>query len=181
MVIEQDKRYSHSEFQAFSELPENRDHLFELIRGKIVRKQSTFISSRLAVRVGYFIGSFADEIGYVTGSDGTYILSDEDEFMPDVGYISKLSLPIEPEREVLGPPDLAVEVKSPSDTKRQLRLKAEDYLRFGTKLVWLIFPEEQLAEVYMPDQDVVTVLIDDVLDGGTVLPGFTLPLRDIFI
>jgi Uma2 family endonuclease len=101
--------------------------------------------------------------------------------MPDVGYISRARMPETPRREVLVAPDLAVEVKSPTDSKRKMRIKAEDYLAYGTKLVWLVFRDEQLVEVYSPDQeDVIIVGIDGVVDGGDVLPGFTLPVARIF-
>ncbi len=179
MVI-QEKRYTIAEFHTFTEREDNKNRLFELINGEIVEKVASFTPSKLAMRIGRFIGNVSDELGYVTGADGSYILSEDYEFMPDVGYISKARLPEEPAREVNGPPDLAVEVKSPTDSKRALRLKAEDYLRFGTKMVWLVFPDEQLVEVYVPGQDVQEVKIDGILDGGDVLPGFTLPVRDIF-
>jgi Uma2 family endonuclease len=182
MVLQQEKHYTLSEFHAFAERSENKNRLFELIAGEIVEKMASFKSSRIAMHIGHLLSNYLDQnsIGYVTGSDGSYILSEDDEFMPDVGYISKARLPVEPEREVQGPPDLAVEVKSPTDTKRQLRRKAEDYMRFGTKMAWLVFPDEQSVEVYLPDQDVITVGLDGTLNGGDVLPGFTLPVRDIF-
>lgn len=176
----QEKRYTLAEFHAFSELPENKNRLLELINGEIVEKVASFTPSKIAMRIGRFIGNFADPIGYITGADGSYILSPEHEFMPDVGYISKARLPHEPERQVQGPPDLAVEVKSPTDSKREMRQKAEDYLRFDTKMVWLVFPDERRVEVYVLDEDVQEFGIDDMLDGGDVLPGFSLPVRDIF-
>ncbi len=179
----QEKRYTLDEFHAFSERPENRDRLFELIDGVIVQKMASFTPSQVAMRIGRYLGFYVDEhnLGYVTGADGSYILSPGFELIPDVAFISKVRLPVIPEREVEGPPDLAVEVKSPTDSKRQLRHKAEDYLRFGTKMVWLVFPEDQRVEVYrQEDQDVLEVGIDGVLDGGDVLPGFMLPVRSIF-
>lgn len=179
MVVQQ-KRYTLAEYQAFAELPENKNRLFELIDGEILEKVASFTPSKIAMRIGRFFGNFTDDIGYVTGADGTYVLSETHSFMPDVGYISKASLPQEPEREVYGAPDLAVEVKSPTDSKRELRLKAEDYLRFGAKMVWLVFPEERRVEVYELDQDVLELGIDDTLDGGDVLPGFSLRVSEIF-
>ena len=171
-----------NEFYEFITRPENIERNFELIAGEIVEKMASFTPSRIAARISHKISSYLDQndIGYVTGADGSYILSPEHEFMPDVVYISKERLPQEPEREVQGAPDLAVEVKSPTDSKRGLRQKAEDYLRFGTKLVWLVFPEEKRIEVYEPDQDVLEFGIDDTLDGGDVLPDFKLAVRDIF-
>lgn len=181
MVI-QEKRYTLAEFHAFAERSENKNRLFELINGEIVEKVASFTPSRIALRIGYLLATYLDQhdIGYVTGADGSYILSPGYEVMPDVGYISKERLPREPEREVEGPPDLAVEVKSPTDSKRELRQKAEVYLRFGTKMVWLVFLEDQRVEVYVPDDDVREFDINGVLDGGEVLPGFTLSVSEIF-
>jgi Uma2 family endonuclease len=87
---------------------------------------------------------------------------------------------ISPPSEVQGAPDLAVEVKSPTDSKPDMRQKAEDYPRFGTLMVWLVFPDDLEVEIYVPDKDVQTVKIDGTLDGGAVLPGFTLAVREIF-
>lgn len=181
MVI-REKRYTLAEFHEFSERAENSDRLFQLIGGKIVEKAGNFIPSQIAGWILTFINMYLlkNPIGYVTGADGSYVLSPDHEFMPDVGYISKESLPERPSRQVLRQPDLAVEVKSPTDSKRQTRLKAEDYLRFGTKLVWLVFPDEQRVEVYELDQDVVEIGINGVLDSGDLLPAFKLPVRDIF-
>lgn len=182
MVIQQQMRYTSAEFEAFIALPENRERLFELIEGEIVEKVGSFIPSTIAIRIAFLLSIFLEThpIGYVTGSDGTYRLSSDNAPMPDVAYISKASLPEAPEREVDGPPDLAVEVKSPNDTKRELRLKAELYLRYGTKMVWLVFPDEQAVEVYVPNEDVILVGIDGTLDGREVLPDFILAVKEIF-
>lgn len=181
MVI-QKRTYTYAEYAAFIDRPENADRIFELIEGEIVEKMPSFTPSKIGMRIGRLVGNFVDEheIGYMTGADGGYILSDEDTFNPDVAYISKAHLPEIPNREVIGPPDFAVEVKSPTDSKREMRRKAEKYLAYGTRLVWLVFPDEQTIEVYVPDEDVKTVGIDGVLDGGEVLLGFTLTVGDIF-
>jgi Uma2 family endonuclease len=76
-------------------------------------------------------------------------------------------------------PDLAVEVKSPDDSLKLLRDKAHYYLANGTRLVWLVIPEKRLVEVYTPDDEQI-LTEEDTLSGEDVLPGFTLPVRDIF-
>ena len=143
---------------------------------------ASFEPSRIAARIVRLIGNFIDErdLGYVTGADGGYIMPNGDVLIPDVAYISKERMPAEPQREAPVPPDLAVEVKSPTDSKRQMRKKAERYLDNGARMVWLVFPEDQLVEVYVPDEDVKTFGLDTALDGGEVLPGFTLAVRAIF-
>lgn len=180
MVVLREKQVTLEDFRVFCDLPQNKNRLFELVGGEIVEKVVRFTPSKIAMRIGRFIGNFADSVGFVTGADGTYILSPGYAVMPDIGYIAKARLPVAPEREVQGPSDMAVEVKSPTDSKRELHLKVEDYLRFGTKLVWLVLPEEQQVEVYIPDADVHEYGLDDTLDGGDALPGFTLVVRAIF-
>ncbi len=77
------------------------------------------------------------------------------------------------------PAPLVIMVNTPLDSLRELRRTAEDYLQTGTKTVWLMLPEAQRVEVYFGEQGFVEVGIDGVLDGGDVLPGFTLPVRKI--
>lgn len=131
------KTYTVAEYRRFQELPENKKRIWELIDGEIVEKVPSFIPSKIGYRIGHRMSSYLDEhdIGYVTGEVGGYIMSDEDTFNPDVGYISKLRLPEMPARETPVPPDLAVEVKSPTDSKREMRIKAEKYIAYGTRIV----------------------------------------------
>lgn len=170
------------QYHAFCDRPENAGRIFDLIDGEVVEKMPSFKPSKIASRIGGFIFVYlsSNKIGYQTGADGGYTMPNGDVFNPGVGYISKKRLPEEPDREVLIPPDLAVEVKSPTDRKRAMRTKDEKYIAGGTKLVWLVFQDEQLIEVYKPDEDVIPLGIDGVLDGGEVLPGFTLKVSDIF-
>jgi Uma2 family endonuclease len=75
-------------------------------------------------------------------------------------------------------PDLAVEIKSPIDSLKGLRAKAEYYIAHSTRLVWIVDPARQLVIVLTPDSEEIR-LSHESLDGGEMLPGFTLPLRDI--
>jgi Uma2 family endonuclease len=72
-----------------------------------------------------------------------------------------------------------VEVLSPTDDRDALRIKVVNYLSAGTT-VWLFDLEKQRVEIYRPAQPEQTLDIDDVLDGGPLLPGFSLPIRDCF-
>ena len=76
--------------------------------------------------------------------------------------------------------DLAVEIKSPDDTYTELRSKAAYYLANGSEMVWLVYPEKLMVEVYRKGSDVDILLESDTIDGGNLLPGFALPVRDIF-
>jgi Uma2 family endonuclease len=77
-------------------------------------------------------------------------------------------------------PDIAIDIKTPDRTYRELRKRAEYYLANGSKQVWCILSEKRLVEVYEPNKDVVILNKEDTLEGGELLPGFKLPVADIF-
>lgn len=82
------------------------------------------------------------------------------------------------------PPDLVVEVISPSETPRSMTSKTERYLKMGTRQVWNVYPDEQVVEVWrMGDNGELRMLsltVEMVLTGGDILPGFELPLKNLF-
>lgn len=79
-----------------------------------------------------------------------------------------------------GAPDLAIEVISPSETVDDVESKVIDFLEAGTQLVWLIYPRTQTVTVYRSLTDIEILTIEDKLDGGVLLPGFSVPLKEIF-
>lgn len=99
--------------------------------------------------------------------------------MPDIPF-STAKRPLVREGGVPAMPDLAVEIKSPTDTVRQLREKAAYYLEHGVRLVWLIYPAHRVVEVYQPDADLEFLTMSDTLTVGDVLPGFAMPVAEIF-
>lgn len=183
MLVEH-KTYTQTEFATIANLPENANKILELIDGEIVEKMaSNPLSSRISVRISRHMDIFAEDndLGYVTGEAGGYIISPKDMFAPDVAFISKArqaQLPYHGFNPI--PPDLAVEVVSPSDSYVDIAKKVRTYLRYGTRLVRVVEPETQTVTVHAADGSVTVVDIDGVLDGGEVLPGFKLPVRSIF-
>ena len=101
---------------------------------------------------------------------------------PDLAFISAEKRPLEVRNtgylEVV--PELVVEIVSPNDNPRSTFDKAQMWLRFGVTMVWVVHPETRSVEVYRMDASRDTLGEDDMLDGGTVLPGFTCPVQDIF-
>jgi Uma2 family endonuclease len=182
MLVER-QRYTTAEFEAIANLPENADKILELIDGEIVEKMasnpySSAVSSQIIILLGGFVKQH--NLGHVTGEAGGYHISEYNDFAPDVAFISKARQPNLPRRGFNPiPPDLAVEVISPSDLFSDVIKKVRAYLRYGTRLVWVVDPEEQIVMVYTPSMT-FTVGIEGALDGGEVLPGFKLAVRDIF-
>ena len=170
-----------AEFEAWALQPENAERRLELVAGEVVPVVSNNYASAVAARILIRLGAYveAHDLGYITGADGGYCVG-EDRYIPDVAYISKQRQP-QPSHEAYNPqpPDLAVEVLSPSDDPRIVRRKVANYLAAGVT-VWLVLPEERAVEVYAPGQPVQTLGEKDTLQGGELLPEFSLPVKDIF-
>jgi Uma2 family endonuclease len=79
-----------------------------------------------------------------------------------------------------GPPDLAVEVVSPSDRVADLRQKVQWHLEAGCPLVWVVDPQRRTATMYRPGMAPRHLGDNQALEGDDVLPGFRLPLRDLW-
>jgi Uma2 family endonuclease len=182
MMVLQTRVITVEEFEQFIRLPENADRNFEYIGGEIVEVVSNPLSSKLAVSMSTFIGMYLlnNDIGHLTGADGGYIVSGE-RYIPDVGFISYNRQPQLEYQDgyIQNAPDLAVEVPSPSNEEDVMAIKIANYLAAGT-VVWLLKPPEKQIAVFVPGQPVKIFHFDDTLDGGDVLPGFTVKLADIF-
>jgi Uma2 family endonuclease len=178
-----EKLYTADEFFEIAGLPENREKRLELDDGEIVEMaESSPVNTVTAARIVTFINIFvmSHDSGYVTGADGGFKLGDKRVRQPDVGFISKQRAPRLPKRFGLAP-DLAVELVSPDE---DIFRKAREYLHAGTRLVWAVYTDEKTVYVMTLDPDGSVRSkpfgIDTTLDGGDVLPGFTLPVKDIF-
>jgi Uma2 family endonuclease len=76
--------------------------------------------------------------------------------------------------------DLAIEIISPSERAVAMRAKIKDYLRTGVRQVWQVYPETQEVVVYLADGTVRTYVIGQTIPGDELLPGFALPVAEIF-
>ncbi len=176
------QRMTVEEFEQYAARPENADRRFEFIGGEVVEMVSNQRSSEIATNVVFFIKLYLHEKGLggiVTGADGGYTIVGE-RYIPDVAYISQ-ARQAKASDQAYGPtaPDLAVEVLSPSNEADDMRIKVVNFLRAGTT-VWVVNPEKQYVEVYVPGEAPQRLGMDDVLDGGVALPGFTLAVKDVF-
>ncbi len=159
--------------------------LFELVDGTLVEKAMGVNESLWAAVLIGFIEEFLKrhDIGVVTAPDGTMRLMPGLVRIPDVAFISWErfpgdKIPRDPIPDMV--PDLAVEVLSASNTKREMERKLREYFEAGVRLVWYADPRTRTVEVHTPDGRSVRLGEGDTLDGGDVLPGFALPLRDWF-
>ena len=159
----------------------------ELIRGVFCKVMSAGIRhGKVAGRLIRRLGNVAEEqgLGTVVGTDsGVWIERDPDTVLePDVAYFSTERMPLDADvpgyAQVV--PDIVAEVVSPSDTSREVAGKAAMWINAGVRLVWVVWPETKMIEVYRPGQPTVTLRETDTLTGMDVLPQFSTPVGDVF-
>lgn len=102
--------------------------------------------------------------------------------MPAVGFVQTSRLPegFDDGGFLRVAPDLVVEIISTSDRMVEVLAKVVMWFEAGTSLVWLVNTVAQTVTVFTPDGDPQVLTVEDTLDGGELLPGFSLPLRDFF-
>ena len=157
----------------------------ELIRGEIVPMTPASpghgrIASRLDTRLRNYVE--ARSLGEVYGGDvGFHIERDPDTVRaPDIAFVRAERAAEEPERGFFpGPPDLAVEVVSPDDRLSEAMAKVQDWLAAGCEAVWLVDPATQRVTIFRTGQTTV-LKAGDTLTGGDLLPGFALPVAELF-
>jgi Uma2 family endonuclease len=140
-----------------------------------------YIGVRLIVALATFVE--ANKLGVVVGSSAGFWMENRDFLSPDVSFIVKERLKGHtrpPKKFFDGAPDLAVEVLSPSDTVEGLHDKIVDYFANGSRLVWVINPEEQVVLVYHSPQPDQLLRGGDVISGENVVSGFTFSVSDLF-
>jgi Uma2 family endonuclease len=156
--------------------------LCELVDGVLVEKPMGYEESRLGSELIFTLIGFlrGHDLGTVAGADGMMRLLTGLVRIPDVSFVLWEHLP-----ERYGPippmaPDLAIEVLSESNTPAEMERKLNEYFAAGTQLVWYFDLRTRTVTVYTaPDQ--ATVLDEsETLDGGKVLPGLVIPLRELF-
>lgn len=160
---------------------------FDLIRGEVFSMppaggEHGAINSKLNRRIGIFVEehglgeTYTPDTGFILSRSPDTILS------PDFSFVRQENvLPREDQRGFLEiAPDLVIEVLSPSDTLSDATTKVMEYLDAGVRLVWLADPADHTVTVYTPDRRARVYREDDHIDGGDVLPGFSIAVADIF-
>ena len=169
------------EFEQYANLPENADLRLEFIDGEIIEVPSNAYSSEIAALIVWHLGNhvYPRRLGHVTGEQGGYKVAGA-RLAPDVAFVSNArQAKLDREGYNTVAPDLAIEVMSPTDKDDVLEKKLRKYAEAGT-VAWVFYPETRQVRVHKPGEDPQTLGVNETLDGGEVLPGFTLALRDVF-
>ena len=165
---------------------EQRYHsLFELVDGILVEKGMGYRESILACVISSLFIDFVDprNLGVVSGADGFLRLFPGLVRAPDVAFASwdrfpDRKIPKEPIPTLA--PDLVVEILSESNTDQEMERKRGEYFSRGVSVVWEIDPRARTATVYHRAGAVTVLKEGDRLDGGDILPGFSLELSELF-
>jgi Uma2 family endonuclease len=164
----------------------NREkRLCELVDGTLVEKTVGYLEGCLATWISHLILQYLGhhDLGHCAGSDAMMRIAPHMVRIPDVSFVSWNRLggrttPQEPIPDLC--PDLAIEVISSSNRPAEMVAKLHEYFDAGVLQVWYVYPVTRTVDVFTSAYDVVTLGLEETLDGGTVLPGFTLPVARIF-
>ena len=160
---------------------------YELVRGELVRMNPTGgRHAAVAVRIARLLDEYveAHDLGVCGTAEPGFVLQRAPDVVraPDVSFVAKARIPEAgiPAAYWPGPPDLAVEVVSPSDRLADVHGKIAEYFAAGTRLVWLVEPAARVVYAYRSQHDVQVIGGGGELTGGEVLPGFRCPVRRLF-
>ena len=166
----------------------NPDALYEIVNGQYVELPPMSTSSAvIASRLVRKLGAFADarQLGEVVSqplfptAPGT-----KTRRRPDVAFVSYTRWPKDRPLPNTDPwpvaPELAIEVVSPTDLIEEVFTKLMEYFQVGVNEVWIVFPKQRLVQVYQSLTSVRGLAGADELDGGDILPGFSIPVADLF-
>jgi Uma2 family endonuclease len=161
---------------------------YELVKGELKKmapaghwhgRVAINITTPLAQHVrAHNLGAiYAAETGFKLASDPDVVRA------PDMAFIRRERVEEVGNVEGYWPgaPDLAVEVTSPSDTYTEVHEKVFDWLEAGTRMVIVVMPRRRAVAVYRSLTDIVILTENDGLDGGEVVPGWTMPVRELFV
>jgi Uma2 family endonuclease len=161
--------------------------LHELIAGELrTMAPSGHRHGRVTVKFTLALGNYVEQhgLGEVWGAETGCILARNPDTVraADVTFVhrERLGAGVDDEGFWPGAPDLVAEVRSPGDRRGAVADKVATWLRAGTRMVVVVDPQRRTVAVHRSDQPVTVLGEADTLDGGDVVPGWTLPVRALF-
>ena len=165
---------------------DSESRLFELVDATLLEKSMGTWESSVALTLGAILLDFVrkQDLGVVLGADGIMRMAPGLVRIPDISFISWTRLPSrrfpdQPIADIV--PDLAVEIMSRGNTNEEMARKLDDYLTHGVRLIWYIDPRAREAKVYRGSKEFELRTHEQSLDGGVVLPGFLMPIAELFL
>jgi Uma2 family endonuclease len=170
--------------EQFDQLPDEDCRRYELDHGELIEvPNSTYQHNEIRGCLESSLRGFLDErrIGEaVAGQD--FCLGEDTVRRPDVAFLrTEVASRIDPSKSILDfVPDLVAEIVSPNDTAEQLMRKVDQFLAAGCQCVWVIYPAERKVHAYEPNDQVRVLGVGKSLEAPKALPGFSLPVSELF-
>ncbi len=164
-------------------MPDDGAHRYELVRGELITMSPAGTDhGDISMEIGSSLRQFVKthRLGKVYSADTGFLVSRNPDTVraPDASFVAAARV-VSTEKYFPGPPDLAVEVISPHDSYAEIEEKVGEYLAAGTRMVIVVNPRTRTAIESTP-AGITKLTIDDTLTGGDVVPGWSLPLRELF-
>lgn len=160
---------------------------YELVAGELRRMTPAGgRHGRIAMKVGISLGHYVEQnqLGAVYAAETGFRLASNPDTVraPDLAFVdqARAAAMSDPEGYLPGAPDLAVEVVSPGDTYAEVEEKVLEWLDAGTRMVIVVNPRRGAVTVYRSRDEIRVLSGDDVLDGGDVVPGWSVPVGRLF-
>lgn len=160
---------------------------YELIEGELRRMSPAGdergrVGMELAIPLGYHVKK--NNLGKLYLAETGFLIETNPDTVraPDIGFVrmERIQETSKVKSYRIGAPDLAVEVTSPSDTVSKVEEKVTEWLEAGASMVWIVSPKLKTVTVYRSLTNIITLTERDTLDGGDVVPGFQIPVAEIF-
>jgi Uma2 family endonuclease len=164
-------------------MPDEGSRRYELVDGELITMSpSGATHSNIALYIGGHLLMYtrSRNLGKAYGADGGFVIKRNPDTVlaPDAAFV-RAERVVESDGFFPGPPDLAVEVISPNDTYGEVDAKVAAYLAAGTQVVIVVNPRNRTATITSAARSQL-ITIHDALTAGDVVPGWSLPLRELF-
>ena len=155
---------------------------YEYVKGELIPMPAAsaehgIVSARVFLHLGLYVRE--NQLGEVVTPDTGFQVG-ERVLKPDIAFLSTAHLPDDLSKAFPVPPDLAIEVVSPSDAFRRVIEKAFAYIEAGTQIVWVIEPGSKTVTVYRSETDIKLLTREDTLSGEDVVEGFSCQVAQLF-
>lgn len=169
----------------FMALPDD-GNCYEIVNGELVNVGNSGMEHG---NIGLFLGGLIEifvrqhNLGVTCDSSTAFKMKDGNKRSPDISFVAKerlIGLKRIPKGFFDGAPDLAVEIISPGNTFEEMHNKIEEYFESGTKLLWVIHPDEKFVLVYHSPQPDCLLRGNDVLDGEDAILNFKVSVSELF-
>ena len=156
---------------------------YEYVEGELIPRMPTSLKhGTISLKLGSCLFQHVDEnrLGNVYPASTGFRVG-ERMLIPDISFVATARIPDDADKASPIPPDLAVEVVSPSDMSERIEEKAFAYLAAGTQMVWVLKPKSETVTVYRSRTDIKLLTRNDTLTGEDVVEGFSCSVAELFV